>query len=67
MGQYLNLEPITKDEFDYLVKHNILKIVNRRYKGLITGSKFKHGKNKPRYVEEWVYNKLLELKSKKKG
>lgn len=51
---------------DFLIEKGILKCVHGRYPGLITGSGEKHGRNKPRWVEPPVYEKLLRLQEKLK-
>lgn len=45
-----------------MIENGILKCVRGRYEGLITGSKLKHGKGKPRLVEEPIYDKMVRLK-----
>lgn len=60
------MQPITKLEFDFLVDKGILKCTKGRYQGLITGSNEKHGRNRSRWVEEPIYNKLLELQKELK-
>jgi hypothetical protein len=49
-----------------MFKHGILKYSHGKIIGLITGSKEKHGRSKPRWIQPDVYEKLLELQKKLK-
>ena len=56
------MQEITREEMFWMIENDILKCVRGRYEGLITGSKLKHGKGKPRLVEEPLYDKMMRLK-----
>ena len=57
---------ISKTEFDYMIENGILRCFRGKYKGLLTGSKFKSGRAKARWVEENIYRRMMEFKRKQR-
>jgi len=62
-GVIYNLVSITKQELDYMIENNIIKIHKGQHIGLITGGSHH---TKTRMVEEPLYNQMLRLKEKLK-
>jgi hypothetical protein len=52
------LQPISKQDYDFLLKNKLMKIKEGKNAGYIPGSKGKHGKSKPRFVEDKYFYKL---------
>lgn len=60
------LEPISKQEMELLIEHDILKLVQGKYVGLTVTNKNKKGSYKQRQVEEPLFWALQSLKHKLK-
>lgn len=60
------MEPISKQEMELLIEHDILKLVQGKYVGLITINGNKQANYKQRQVEEPIYWALQSLKHKLK-
>ena len=63
----INLKPITKNEFNYLIKKNVLKQVHGNYGDqLVVVNKQANKSKKQRFVTDPIYNYLLRLQSQEK-
>ena len=61
------MQPISKQEMDYLIERNILKQTHGNYgDNLIVTGKFGSGKKKQRFVTTPTYNYLLRLQENDK-
>ena len=61
------MQPISKQEMDYLIERNILKQTHGNYgDNLIVTGKFVNARVKTRYITTPVYNYLLRLQENDK-
>jgi len=61
------LQPISKQEMDYLIERNILKQTHGNYgDNLVVTGKFGNARGKTRYITTPVYNYLLRLQENDK-
>ena len=61
------MQPISKQEMDYLIERNILKQTHGNYgDNLVVTGKFGNARGKTRYITTPVYNYLLRLQENDK-